>query len=960
MSQAVNGRTESLRINSPIAPQPVWVSRRAWWLRVTGLQRLLAGLVLICAVAPAALAQQAQVVNSAQPIVCDGKNYQLRLVTAEAPINTKNAKVLAIVLTPEGETDSKVFGLYWIDAQAPSPTHRDNTTGALKKALMPYGQGLDGEKVPVVESFFKSSRCSPDAQVNGVQNLLGSIRLAPGLREVAQQLKNMNVGVDEAQVTDASAEELVLFKGLPNEIGFASAVRLYVSALLAAGGRKDDAGNKPSLEDANKALVSRNQVLEKEAQERQAEKALFFSGAPTWLLTTFAITLVLLLLAIGRIVITYPIDKDPLLENNAAAGTKTAGPRTEGPNGPAVQVSNKLAEIITSASARAQSIEQKAVGANQTSTTQNQKAKPQTKLVDKILYGLGPIVRQQQFEQARRKLTEVLDAVATDAESHDGEWHQAHTKLQSQLEEFRKSLLDNRDTTPAQNVLPHGPTPQISSPDKKEAPIVVQQMTEALNKLATDVGTMKSSVAGFEGTLAKSLEANRVVQNIWWQWYGKDYAGQRTDTLVTELGEVINLYRFLRSKCCKDGTSVEVTKKNLGYALADLEYIRKTYLSTWLGDTSLLHDITNRLKTKLADEAEILDKYKTIETLLRKHFGNDRKATESVPRLIAEQSEAQQKLRKYYPNQDFVGTIDAVVASYVATTGEVNRALPAARGTMLEMVTSLATEYLTQKPEAEKSQRLEAEHEVLQRMLTTARMELKAGKDLVEEIAVQLNFKTGNVTEDEEAISTALNKLIKERESSVYLQLRMGLSSALTALAKATSTGGSAEQADVIEALQIEKVKKGITKLLAEMEDCSGEQLWSRGLSEGFSQKWLHYLIRADLLLRTYYSHQRDFGFLQQAVSLACSALLAALYELNVEVIDVGLFEPLPGEMETEPVYPGIRNLPAVRDKVRLKLQNIQTGEVVVDVTSFPYFVKGIQANRGRASLANPSAWLQH
>ena len=79
----------------------------------------------------------------------------------------------------------------------------------------------------------------------------------------------------------------------------------------------------------------------------------------------------------------------------------------------------------------------------------------------------------------------------------------------------------------------------------------------------------------------------------------------------------------------------------------------------------------------------------------------------------------------------------------------------------------------------------------------------------------------------------------------------------------------------------------------------------------------------------------------------------------QVEVVEIELFEKLPANMETEAVYPGVRNLAAVMDKVGVMVQNIKAGDVVVDVTSFPVVVRGVQENRGCASIANPSAWLQ-
>jgi hypothetical protein len=101
------------------------------------LRKLLISSFVICGAITMALAQQAQSVKSSQPIKCDEKQCQLRLLWAEAPIKgkepgkDKNAKALGIVLTPDDVSESKVFDVYWIDAKTPMPTHRDDTNGGL-------------------------------------------------------------------------------------------------------------------------------------------------------------------------------------------------------------------------------------------------------------------------------------------------------------------------------------------------------------------------------------------------------------------------------------------------------------------------------------------------------------------------------------------------------------------------------------------------------------------------------------------------------------------------------------------------------------------------------------------------------------------------------------------------------------------------------------------------------------
>jgi hypothetical protein len=932
MSHELSGRRKFVTSNNPIATLVFSLGHFARLPHGRMLSRLLLSLGLFGIAAASVLAQKAQAVKSTQPITCEGQKYELRLLTAEAPINDKNAKVLGIVLTPEGATDSKVFALYWLDANSKSPTNRDNTDATLGNTLYSYVNGLTKDKVPVVASFFRELRCSSDSQAINIQDQLNSIRQAPALRDVIQGLKNRGVSVDDAQVADASDQELAPFKGLTSDIEFAKAIRQYVSGLLV---------HKPSLEDENKRLKSQNTELEEKLQELRTKIASPAGRSRIWLIIPLVITVILLLLSLAYIVITYPIDNKTKLKTDGDSGRT---PDTDVAKEQIAKVSAKLGEIINSANVRVDGFAGIGTEATQPGDRRNQKAKSQS-LADIVLQRLkgNHIVRSENSGLGRRLLEEAL------GESAVAQWFAAYVDLKNQLEEFKNSL----STAGA----PSESEPKAVASSPAEVPTVVQETTLE-HKLATDISALKSSVDSFDAKLVGYVESNRGLQNIWWQWYRQDYSGGPTEDLVAELREVIDLYRFLSERCCRDGKSAASTKRNLEDALSDLDLIRQTYLASRLDDRALVHEITDKIRTKLANDVDAVERYEAIEKSLRNLFSTVVKADEAVPRLIKERSDACDKLKPYYPYQNFAQTIDAIVADYEAMVGEINRALPRAQGTPSEMVTSLASEYLTLKPDAEKAQRLEIERDDLQQQLVTARSQQKAGKDLVQEILFQLNFNP--LIEDEQSITSTLSKLIKERESSVYLQLRLGLSAALAALQKATNSNGSAEQLEVIEALHLEKVKKGIKEVLADMEKCSGEQLWTIALAEGFSEKWLHYLIRADLLLRTYYSHQREFGFLQQTVSLACSALLAALYELQVEVVEVGLFEPLPQEMETEPVYPGIRNLPAVREKVRLKLEGIQTGDVVVDVTSFPFFVKGIQENRGRASLANPSAWLQY
>ena len=792
------------------------------------------------------VAQQVQSVRSSQDIECGGKPYQLRLLAADAPIKNRPATSLAIVLTPTDQSESKVFGIYWIDAPDFSPTHRDNPTGATATTLIPYGDGkFNG--VPVVESFFTEAKCSAtDPQIIGIQKVISeqgsehdSYLRSVTLQTLATDLSSQGVGVSADQVETLSAENLPLSKNVQNGIEFVSAIHNYARKLSAKGkGGSEQSENKEAelLKTDNARLQARVAQLEKQQTD-------FLSAAPLWLVIAFPF---MVALSLGGItffgLVVYHFNQRRLKKQDRLAkwllgqdDSDTSGKKTNGAGDGSTTASVNLSKEITSG---------------------------------------------------------------------------------------------------------------------------IQNITGTLQALTTNVDAMKKSVGDFSSKLDARTRVNDALQHIWVRLYTSPYSSEQTDTLAKDAGHVAELFSWLRTRSVFSDGSISDAVDQLRRTVTKLDTIRTTYFEDYKKEWPFLRDIAEKIENRFASDAERLESFRNIENEVRKFNGRGNTSA-VVMELIEEHIQVQRKLEKHEYPRDLNKAIDAVVNDHQTVIDQIRRALPNQEGKIGELVTSLVNEYLKAKPEAERARQLEAEKLNLEAKLKQTDVELAAGKQLADEIALEFNLKPDRLQGDE-AIAATLSRLKEERESGVYLQLRLGLSAALIAFEKTASRTGSEERNEVLEALHLYKVKDGIRKLLNQMEECTGEQLWHNGLSEGFSEKWLHYLIRADLLLRTYYADHKEFGWLSKAVSLACSAILAALYEFQVEVVEVALLGERPKEMDTESVYPGLRNLPAVRDKVRLKIMSNQTEELVVDVTSFPYFVKGVQENRGRAALANPSAWRQH
>jgi hypothetical protein len=944
MSRSLTGKSELLfRANS----LPRLLRGRPARLQ---LVKLFLGFVLICAAATSVLAQQAQSIKSEQILKCGGPEYQLRLVTAASTVRDKQGKALAIVLTPNDASGSKVFGIYWMNPQSPLPSHRDDTTGTLNEKLLSYSDGK-------TSSFFSGLHCPPsDVQVSGIQkvtatqNLLDTITRTPlTLQEVVQQLNSYGVDIKPEQIQEASAPTLELFKGLKDEVDFAKAIRQYVSSLLAAEGLgTDPAGQtKPTVDGEKKVLEVRNKNLEDEVKQLKAEKDSVFGGAPLWVSIGFVATsgLSFLLFAFIVVVLIYSYFARKETAEGKRANVFRLQPSSAKATAPQGAPS-QLTEIITNARERQRVIEKDYSELGLVGAAQINEGDAAEKLADTIVDKLRLSSREHKEAKGIIKAA-VQPTISSASKSRQRaeELSKAYNELQNQLETFQ---------TPVQSQKTESAKPEVAS--------ALEKMTASINNLESKITEMKTSVDDFDNKVAQRFGHNLILQNTWRRLYDTNYPSMQIDKaqidkFVDDLDRIIHLHSLLIDPSVP---RTDHTVERVQHALNDLEFIRKTYLGNALDQDAQFYQIVDRVKVQMENDAGFVKELKEIRASLSTHFEKDVKAKDGVAQLIEEQSSASQKLKNYHSLGTFNEVIDAVVSDYETMAQKVNEVLPSQNGTIPERVTLLANGYLNFKPKAERAEQSEAESARLRQHLQFAQSEARSGKELVDEIAVQLNFKSHPDMQDQHTITDSLNRLRSERESSPYLQLRMGLSSALITLERATSRNGSAEQAALIEALFFEKIKRGLKAVLAEMEDCSGDELWTKELHEGFKQQWLHYLIRADLLLRTYYSTRKEFTLLRRAVSQACSVMLAALLDFQVEVVDVSLFEKLPTEMDTEAVFPGLRNLPAVREKVGLMVRSNQTEEVVVDVTSFPILVRGVQTIRGCVALANPSAWLQN
>src|SRR6185369_2104631 len=110
------------------------------------------------------------------------------------------------------------------------------------------------------------------------------------LRDVTTELSTRGVSVKAEEVADSSAGNLEFFKNVSNDIGFAQAIRQYLTSLLSAAGRPDDsAGHNLNKKEENGLLKAKNIDLENKLKQLEEEKATFLGGTPTWLIAALPV-----------------------------------------------------------------------------------------------------------------------------------------------------------------------------------------------------------------------------------------------------------------------------------------------------------------------------------------------------------------------------------------------------------------------------------------------------------------------------------------------------------------------------------------------------------------------------------------------------------------------------------------------------------------------------------------------
>lgn len=489
---------------------------------------------------------------------------------------------------------------------------------------------------------------------------------------------------------------------------------------------------------------------------------------------------------------------------------------------------------------------------------------------------------------------------------------------------------------------PESSTNEISMPRAKvnngfkEDDQSIRQINETSVPRADVDNSYASALAVLETRLQQFSEATRFLSTLWDLRYQRAYRDEQTADLADELRKACalcqELYAGLTGSRPPEGTlQIDQTRQLLGDVLADIDWINREHCSGRLGQAASLRNFVTVVK-----EREVLMFYLQLKNLVESvnetMFGYCDLERESLSvalqRIVREHSETLRLLRE--KNSDKRVNLLAVVQH------ELNQ----------------------RQETAEKVRTLEVNLKDTKDQLGNAQFELMTSESLAATLGEQLHFKLDAQGKEGKTVSSALMLLQKEQKEDSYSQLRLGLSAALLALDKASKQGSQHGQHNVVEALNVEQLNNGVRDLLETMQDYRGRGLWEQGLFRSFAQGWLHSLLRAELLLRNYFADQPEFSSLYEAVTLAAASVRATLREYGIKLGEIELFEPLPSGVETDSVYPALRSLTAVGEKIRQRLAT-DSRPFVIDVVAFPFrdYSDPVKTSPGRAVIVNPSAW---
>lgn len=869
---------------------------------VLSLMLLLAGQMLVRG-NPGAGESSAVVMYTPIEVSCKGNTHRLAFVSATDRLrDQRTARALGVALIPLQGAVERLFCVYWFGNEQGNPNRRDNDDGSLGDKLFNY------TPTSIVE-FLR--QCDFSARmVEEIEDVLSKQDIAT-VERIAAILKDQLGASGTGSALHLKTGQLDPSIPLKDELSFARALRAFVSE-----------PNTPTngTEDLNRRISElQDQIGKLQMSLSHSNSQSFPTGTSLVLSGTIILALLLGVLvgyhrgkAAGK-------GKPPLTPASPVPTTADATVTTQ--NAERLRAFNAVLDRWQAAC--------KSVG-----------TKPQAKDVfKKLLRDLSSFQTEQLPNLETEDATVALKHLISQYERGFKSVRRDVSKAKSFFSRFVRELQEFRDAHLVSTELPDQEPPRDFS-------LRITEFDRIFAKLALNPGS-----AGPFSYLDKLGDALIELRDLCFE---EDSESQESpiEEITHKCKESLSLRALLRRRL---KTTVEGSNDVLQATQQIIGKIDSISEELWKQSGKENHEQNT--------PAEILDRIQVV-------LGEDHRLIDEYTQIKAHYDEAMGLLPPDRPTQStsLPDRIRVEKERVSFALQAINSALPEPRGDIQAGVSDLIARFKDATSKANEADRMRSTLDELRTQLAAAQDELAHARMLAEEVSRYLHFDLEPPGESpslstETDTGLRLDSLCKtiQSEPTENRHLRLRLASALLCFESAIK---NCARTDVMQAFLLENISRNLRIFLRKVKNIPADKLWERGLCQGFNDQWLHDLLRADLLTRSYLADNgtnalsTELTLLCDEIQQAAGVVIATLYAFGVQAPRIRLLEPSPNNVRTDDTAdPRLLKLPEASTKV-LRKHSSGDCKFVVDVGVFPLISNGKPISEGSVVLFSQGEWI--
>lgn len=219
-----------------------------------------------------------------------------------------------------------------------------------------------------------------------------------------------------------------------------------------------------------------------------------------------------------------------------------------------------------------------------------------------------------------------------------------------------------------------------------------------------------------------------------------------------------------------------------------------------------------------------------------------------------------------------------------------------------------------------------------------------------------LGFKSPDLGEPERV--AALVKTCEVEKTNDVGPLRLALAGAMVCWSRAMEVLEVNGAQDLADNLGMNPIRDSLTELIQKLETTQADRLWQDAIALGFAKGALNQLLRASLVLDTFYRDKPDFAYVLQAVRLASDAIQTAVAPVKVRFVRLELLRDSLNEELMESIGPVDEAYCRIEHIRKVVNETLDRGKVgfLVDIPKWPIHL-GPKLSKGKVAIVHPGQW---